>query len=249
MEEQKKIYFASDLHLGLYPYQQSREREKLFVSWLDQVKKDAAGIYLLGDMFDYWYEYKKVVPRGFTRFLGKICEITDSGIPVHYFTGNHDVWIFDYLSSETGVIVHHEPVVKVFDGKKFFIGHGDGLGSGDYSYKLLKAIFTSKFLQFCFSRIHPNLTVAFGQAWSRKSRYSKGISEVFKGEEREQLVKFAKEKLQKEHFDYFVFGHRHLLLDIKLNETSRYINVGDWIFNFSYAVWDGKTMQLKKYKK
>jgi UDP-2,3-diacylglucosamine hydrolase len=244
LDKKTKIYFASDVHLGLYPYERSRDREKIFVSWLDQIKNDATELYLLGDIFDYWYEYKKVVPRGFTRTLGKLAEISDSGIPIHFFTGNHDVWVFDYLADEIGVILHRDPVSVELEGKKFFLAHGDGLGPGDFGFKLLKWAFRNKVLQWLYSHLHPNFTMRFAHWWSRKSRYSKGIAEAFQGEEKELQLLFAKEKLKKEHFDYFVFGHRHVPMDIKLNENSRMINLGEWIFSYTYAVFDGVEMKL-----
>jgi len=247
LEKNPKIYFASDVHLGLYPYDRSRQREKYFVRWLDEIRKDATEIYLLGDIFDYWYEYKKVVPRGFTRTLGKLAEISDSGIPVHFFTGNHDVWVFDYLPDELGVILHHDPISIELSGKKFFLAHGDALGPGDLGFKLLKWAFRNKVLQWLYSCLHPDLTIRFAQWWSRKSRYSKGIAEAFQGEEKELQLLFSKEKLKQEHFDYFVFGHRHVPMDIKLNETSRMINLGEWIFSFTYAVFDGIELKLMKF--
>jgi UDP-2,3-diacylglucosamine hydrolase len=242
-----KIYFASDIHLGLYPPDKSRKREKLFVQWLDEIKNDASELYLLGDIFDFWYEYRKVVPRGFTRVLGKICEFTDKGIPVHYFTGNHDVWVFDYLPSETGVIIHHKPFITEIYGKKFFLAHGDDLGFEDIGYKFLKRCFTNKTLQWMFSKLHPNFALSIGHAWSRKSRYSKGIAEEFKGEDKELQILFAKATLKKEHFDYFIFGHRHIAMDYKLSDNSKLINLGEWIFSYTYAVYDGNDVQLKKY--
>ena len=247
MEKSVKIYFASDVHLGLYPYDKSRVREKYFVRWLEEIRKDATEIYLLGDIFDYWYEYKKVVPRGFTRTLGKLAEISDSGIPIHFFTGNHDVWVFDYLPEELGVILHTEPINIVLEGKKFFLAHGDGLGPGDLGFKFIRWAFHNKVLQWVYSHLHPNFTMRFAHWWSRKSRYSKGIAEAFQGEEKELQLLFAREKLKEEHFDYFVFGHRHVPMDIKLNENSRMVNLGEWIFSFTYAVFDGTNLELKRF--
>ena len=232
----------------MYPYDKSREREKLFVHWLDEKKQDASAFYLLGDVFDYWWEYKKVIPRGFTRFLGKIAEITDSGIPVYIFSGNHDVWIFDYLPTELGVTVYHKPQKLEINNKKFYIAHGDGLGSGDKGYKLLKKAFRSKILQWMFARLHPNFALALAHAWSKKSRYAKGLREEFKGEEKEHLLQYAKEILKDEYFDFFIFGHRHLALDIAIQSNSHYINVGDWVTYFTYAEFDGNNMTLKNYK-
>jgi len=247
LEKNQKIYFASDVHLGLYPQDKSREREKIFVRWLEEVRKDATEIYLLGDIFDYWYEYKKVVPRGFTRTLGKLAEITDGGIPVHFFTGNHDVWVFDYLKEELGLIIHHDPIQVELQGRKFFLAHGDGLGPGDLGFKILKWAFRNKVLQWLYSHLHPDFTMRFAHWWSKKSRYSKGIAEAFQGEERELQLLFAREKLKEEYFDYFVFGHRHVPMDINLNEKSRMINLGEWIFSFTYAVFDGTDLKLKQF--
>ena len=246
MKPGEKIYFASDFHLGFPSYEKSLEREKKIVSWLDSIRSDASEIYLLGDIFDYWFEYKKVVPRGFTRFLGKISEITDSGIPVHFFTGNHDIWVFDYLPRETGIILHREPVIKEFNGLKFYLGHGDGLGPGDKKYKLLKKVFTSKTLQWLFARLHPNFSVWFAHKWSHSSRFSK-VNDPFKGEDKESLIIYAKEKLKTQHFDYFVFGHRHITLNHPLSDKTRFLHTGDWINNFSYCVFDGEKVEIKKF--
>ena len=230
----------------MHPAEKSLEREKKVVEWLDMIRHEAAEIYLLGDIFDYWFEYKRVVPRGFTRFLGKIAQITDAGIKVNYFTGNHDVWVFDYLPREIGVEVFRHPVVREYSGKKFLIAHGDGLGPGQAGYKLLKMLFTSKTAQWIYARIHPNFATGFAHRWSKKSRYDKGVSTGFLGEDKEYLILYAREKLKDEHFDYFIFGHRHLPLEYKLNDSSRLFYLGDWIENFSYVVYDGKSLELKK---
>jgi UDP-2,3-diacylglucosamine hydrolase len=245
----KKIFFASDLHLGLYPRDKSKEREKLFVKWLDEIQSQTQVLFLLGDIFDFWYEYRKVIPKGFTRFLGKICEFTDRGIEVHFFTGNHDVWMFDYLPSETGVVVHRKSIIADINNKVFYIGHGDGLGKREWGYKFLKACFTSKTLQFLFSRLHPNLALSIGHAWSKKSRYSKGIAEEFLGEEKEHLIQFARDYIKNNTIDFFVFGHRHIPMDLKLDDKSRLFYLGEWIFSNSYAVFDGNNIELKYYNK
>lgn len=247
MKTRTKIYFASDVHLGLPDYEKSREREKLFVKWLSQVSKDAKEIYLMGDIFDFWFEYKKVVPRGFTRLLGKISEITDAGIPIHFFTGNHDLWIFDYLPNETGVILHKNPIEKSFNGKKFYLAHGDGLGPYDKGYKLLKIVFTSKTLQWLFARLHPNFALALAHSWSRSRRYIMIEADDFRGEEKEWLLLYAKDILKKQHFDYMIFGHRHIAINIEIGDKCRYINLGDWISKFTYGVFDGNTFELKKF--
>jgi UDP-2,3-diacylglucosamine hydrolase len=244
-----KIYFASDFHLGVPDYESSLQREKRIVMWLDKVKTDAAEIFLVGDVFDFWFEYKTVVPRGFVRLLGKIAEITDSGIPVHYFIGNHDMWVFDYLPHETGITLHKEPVVREFNGKKFYIGHGDGLGPGDYGYKFIKKVFRNKACQWLFARFHPNFAIGMANFWSRTSRKGSEVeNRKFLGEENEWLAIYCKEILQKEHFDYFVFGHRHLPLTIKLNENSTYINLGDWIEYYTYGYFDGSQLNLLSFK-
>lgn len=248
LDQKKKIYFASDVHLGLPNYEKSLEREKLFVSWLDSIKSDAKEIVLLGDVFDFWFEYKRAIPRGFSRFIGKVCEITDSGIPVHFFTGNHDMWIFDYLPKETGVILHKQPIIKKFSGKKFYLAHGDGLGPGDRSYKLLKKIFASRFSQWLFARFHPNIGIWIANSWSTHSRYSRE-TRPFEGEDKEWLILYSKKLLEKENYDFMIYGHRHYPLDLKLNDTSRYINLGDWLSHFTYAEFDGEELYLKKFSK
>ena len=217
MKPNKKIYFASDFHLGVPTYEKSFEREKRIVRWLDEVKQDAQEIYLMGDMFDFWFEYKQVVPKGFVRLLGKIAEITDSGIPVTFFTGNHDMWMFDYFPKELGVSLYREPIVREYNGKTFFLGHGDGLGPGDKGYKFIKKVFANPLCQWLFARLHPNFAMGMAHYWSKKSRLANGISdEKFTGEENEWLIVYAKEVLKKKHYDYFIFGHRHLPLDINL---------------------------------
>lgn len=249
MKPGKKIYFASDFHLGVPDQKSSLEREKMVVKWLEEIRHDAEEIYLMGDIFDFWFEYKSVVPKGYVRLLGKLAEITDSGIPVYFFTGNHDMWMFGYFPQELNIPVLREPVTKVFNGKKFFLGHGDGLGPGDHGYKFIKKVFANKFCQWLFARFHPNFGMSLAQYWSRKSRIANGTKdEQFHGEEGEWLVIYAKEVLRKEHFDYFIFGHRHLPLDIRLDEKSRYINLGEWVNYRSYAVFDGEKLELKYFK-
>ncbi len=244
----KKIYFASDFHLGIPNSKLSREREVSMIAWLDEVKKDAEEIFLVGDLFDFWFEYKTVVPRGYVRILGKLAEISDSGIPIHLFTGNHDMWIFDYLPGELKVQLHRAPITRSFGNKKFYIGHGDGLGPGDHGYKLIKKIFASSICQFLFRWIHPDVGIRIAQFWSGRSR-SFTVEEKFLGEEKEWLLVYSKEVLKKEFFDYFIFGHRHLPLDLKVGESSRYVNLGEWINFKSYAVFDGNNLELKYWKK
>ncbi|MCB0760824.1 MAG: UDP-2,3-diacylglucosamine diphosphatase [Flavobacteriales bacterium] len=248
MEKPVNIYFASDFHLGSPNREKSLVREKKVVKWLDEVSQDADEIFLVGDLFDFWFEYKKAVPRGFTRLLGKISELTDRGIPIHVFTGNHDMWIFDYLPQETGVMLYRDNIERSWNGKKFLIGHGDGLGPGDHGYKFIKKVFASKVCQWLFARLHPNLGISMADFWSRKSRSASEVQDsVFLGEDQEWLAIYCKEILEKQHFDYFVFGHRHLPLDLKVGPDSRYINLGDWISHFTYGHFDGSTMHLKTY--
>lgn len=245
----KKIFFASDVHLGLYPANNSLEREKLFVKWMKSIQNEAQVLFLQGDIFDFWYEYRKVAPRGFTRFLGQLTDFHDQGIEVHFFTGNHDVWVFDYLPSETGVILHRHLVATEIEGKKFLIGHGDGLGKGDIGYKLLKACFTSKILQFLFSRLHPNFALWIGHTWSKNSRLSKGVSESFLGEKKEHQILFARDFLKTNHVDYFVFGHRHIPMNFELTPNSHLINLGEWIHSNTFAEFDGHELTIKSFLK
>jgi len=247
MPEKTKIYFASDFHLGIPDRERSLEREKRIIRWLDSIKSDASEIYFVGDIFDFWFEYKTVIPRGYTRLLGKMAKIADSGIPLHVFTGNHDMWQFGYLEEEIGVKLYREPIIREISGKKFFIGHGDGLGPGDYGYKFIKKIFANSVCQWLFARLHPNFSIGIANFWSRRSRIANG-EEVFNGEDKEWLLLFSKNYLKKEHIDYFIFGHRHLALDLKVGENSRYINLGDWVNLNTYAVFDGSDLELKKFE-
>lgn len=244
-----KIYFISDFHLGVPNYESSLAREKKIVHWLNTVASNASEIYILGDVFDFWFEYKHVVPKGYVRILGKLAELADSGVKLHYFTGNHDMWVFNYLPKEIGMTVYREPVQREINGKKFFIGHGDGLGPGDHGYKFIKKVFANKFCQWLFARLHPNLGIGMANFWSRKSRIATGTTdEQYLGDDKEYLVVFAKDILKKEHVDYFIFGHRHLALDIKVGEGSRYFNLGDWIKYNTYAVFEGQELTLKKFE-
>ncbi len=245
----KKIYFASDNHLGAPTLEASRPREKKFVAWLDEVKHDAAAIFLLGDLFDFWMDYKKVVPKGFVRTLGKLAEISDSGIPVYYFVGNHDLWMNGYFEEELNIPVYHKPKEFTFNNKSFLIGHGDGLGPGDKGYKRMKKVFTNSFCKWLFRWLHPDLGVKMAQHLSVKNKLISGEEDAkFLGEDNEWLVQYCKRKLETKHCDFFVFGHRHLPLNIDLNEQSKYINLGDWISYYTYGVFDGNTLELKEYK-
>ncbi|MDA9325201.1 UDP-2,3-diacylglucosamine diphosphatase [Flavobacteriales bacterium] len=240
----KKIYFASDFHLGSPNKEESRIREKKIISWLNFIEKDAKVIYLLGDIFDFWFEYKKVVPKGFVRLLGKLSELTDNGIDIHYVVGNHDMWIDDYLEQEIGLKLHFREFIINEDDKQIFLGHGDGLGKGDYKYKILKKIFSSNLCKWLFSRLHPNFGIGLGQAWSNKSRKEQ---EIPINEENEILAGYCKEQQKNNPVDYYVFGHRHIPMEIKIDERANYINLGDWIHHYSYAVYSDKKLELKKF--
>lgn len=242
------IVFASDLHLGVPSYDKSLQREKLFIEWLDMYGSQADEIYLLGDIFDFWFEYKEVIPKNFTRLLGKLAQICDSGKPVHVFTGNHDLWMFGYLEKEIGVQVHYSPIVKEWNGKSFFIGHGDGLGPGDNGYKFVKKIFTNRFFQWCYRWLHPDIGVKIARYFSHSSRKATGDKDKkFLGQEQEWLMQYIKRKQETQHSDYYIFGHRHLPIDQECHNT-RYINLGDWIQDFTFAIWDGKELSLQTFK-
>lgn len=244
METRKIIYFASDFHLGAGTFAESLKRERKIIRWIDQVvAPNASELYLLGDIFECWFEYKKAVPKGFTRLLGRLASLVDSGIPVSIFTGNHDLWMFGYLEQELGVTIHKQPINREWNGKKFLLGHGDGLGPGDYGYKWMKKVFTYPFAQWAYSCIHPNIGLSVAQFVSSLSKKQNSQPEYFLGLENEWLVQYCEKKIREIPFDYFIFGHRHLPLNIKLsNHVSRYINLGDWMQYNSYAQWDGNIM-------
>ena len=249
MSQRLKIYFASDQHLGAPTQEKSFPREKKFVAWLDEVKKDADAIFLLGDLFDFWFEYKTVVPKGFVRVLGKLAEIRDSGIPIYFFVGNHDLWMHDYFEKELNIPVYHKPKEFIFNDKVFLIGHGDGLGPGDKGYKRMKKVFTNPFSKWLFRWLHPDLGVKLAQYLSVKNKLISGDADVrFLGEDNEWLVLYSKRKLEIKHYDYFIFGHRHLPMTIDLGQNSTYINLGDWIGYFTYGIFDGEKFELKEYK-
>jgi UDP-2,3-diacylglucosamine hydrolase len=245
LSEGKRVYFASDFHLGAPNPAASREREKRIVKWLDAASRDAGHIFLVGDIFDFWFEYKEVIPKGYTRLLGKLAELRDKGIGITVFIGNHDMWMDGYFEDELDIPVHYEPKTYDICGKRFYIGHGDGLGPGDHGYKMLKKVFRNPVCRWMFSMIHPSWGIALANYFSRKSRAATGMElEKFLGEENEWLAIYSKEILQRAHFDYFIYGHRHLPLDLQIAVNSRYINLGDWLNYFSYAVFDGNTTVL-----
>lgn len=244
----QKIYFASDQHFGAPNPTDSLVREKHFVQWLDTIKNDATDLFLLGDLFDFWFEYKHVVPKGFVRVLGKLAELKDLGISIHFFVGNHDLWMHDYFEKELGIPVHHQPKKFTFQNKTFLIGHGDGLGPGDKGYKFLKKVFTNPICQWLFRWLHPDLGVGLAKYLSVKNKLISGAEDVqFLGEDQEWLILYCKEVLKSQPINYFVFGHRHLPMVLPLNEKSNYVNTGDWISYFTYAVFENGELELKKY--
>ncbi len=244
----KKIYFAGDFHLGVPSFESSLQRERYIIRWLETIRHDAHAIYLLGDIFDFWFEYRYTVPKGFVRLLGKLAELRDEGIPVTFFTGNHDMWMFDYFPTELGIPIIRKPTVLDVGGHRFLIGHGDGLGPGDHTYKILKRFFDSAVCQWLFARIHPNLGIRIANAWSRKSRISNiEKDESFTGPEDEYLWIYCSEIEKSQHHDFYIFGHRHLPLDLNVGSNSRYINVGEWVSFKTYAVYDGTNVELKEF--
>ncbi|MBO4607670.1 MAG: UDP-2,3-diacylglucosamine diphosphatase [Prevotella sp.] len=246
----KNIYFLSDAHLGSLAIEHARTQERRLVRFLDSIKNKAAAIYLLGDMFDFWYEYKYVVPKGFTRFLGKLSELTDMGVEVHFFTGNHDIWAFEYLEKECGVVIHRQPLTTEIYGKVFYLAHGDGLGDPNKNFKLLRKIFHNRTCQVLFSSLHPRWGLWFGLQWAKHSRLKRkdGMEPPYQGEEKEHLVLYTKEYMKSHNdIDYFIYGHRHIELDLMLSRKTHMMIIGDWITQFTYVVYDGEHIFLEEY--
>ena len=240
------IYFLSDAHLGSLIVRDPRAHEKKLVDWLDKVKDDATALYLLGDIFDFWFEYRTVVPKGFVRFLGKLAELTDAGIEIHFFTGNHDIWTFGYLENEVGLIVHREPQTVQLGSKRFFLAHGDGLHAQDRGFELLRKVFHSSMAQKLFRYVPPQLGQGFGYNWSKRNRERiLHIENSFLGEEKENLVLFSKKYVETHDVDFLVFGHRHIALDLQLKDQKRVIILGDFVGIFSYGVFDGENFHLE----
>ncbi len=238
-----KIYFASDFHLGLDVRYTSKERERQIIRWLDMIASDAAELYLVGDIFDFWFEYREVIPKGYSRLIGKLAQLRDAGLPIYLFTGNHDMWMFGYFEEELGIPIYRSPIERTFSGKKFLIGHGDGLGPGDRGYKFIKRVFASPVSQWLFARLHPNFAFSVAKYWSNKSRDN--ADDGFKGKEGEWLISFAHQILEDTYYDYFVFGHRHLPIWCQLdNGRSIYVNLGDWMTHNSYVYFDGSSLHL-----
>jgi len=248
LEPGKKVYFSSDNHLGAPTWEASLPREKKFVRWLDMIKEDAQAIFLLGDLFDFWFEYKTVVPKGFVRVLGKLAEIADSGIPIYFFVGNHDLWMRDYFEKELNIPTYYDPKHFEIGGKDFFIGHGDGKGPGDKGYKRMKKVFTDPSFKWLFRWFHPELGMRIAQYLSVKNKIISGDEDKkFLGEENEWLALYAKRKLETKHYDYFVFGHRHLPMQIQVGENSTYYNLGDWITHYTYGVYDQEGFRMETF--
>jgi UDP-2,3-diacylglucosamine hydrolase len=256
LEKNKKIYFASDFHFGIPTPGKSKIREARFVRWLDFIKKDAQEIYLMGDLFDFWFEYQTAIPKGYVRLFGKLAEIIDSGIPIHFFRGNHDMWAFDYLEKEIGIKLYRKPVIRDFNGQRFFLSHGDGLGPGDTGYKFIKYVFERKINRFLFNWLHPDIGTRMGLFWSRRSRYANQTNEAKEREaelvqnvDKSRLAIFCREMLQKDPtINYFIFGHWHISMMHQIAHNSYYVHLGDWIKLFSYGVFDGEKLELKTFE-
>jgi len=249
MNNNTHIYFISDFHLGVPNYTSSIEREKRIVTFLNSIQHHVTELYLMGDLFDFWFEYKYVAPKGYIRLLGKLAELSDNGVKLHLFTGNHDMWMFGYLEKELGATVYRNPIVREYNGKKFYLAHGDGLGPGEKGYKFIKKIFSNSFFQWCYARVHPNLAFAVANYFSKRSRESNYEEDSkYLGDEKEFLYQYCKEILTKEKYDYLIFGHRHLPLDKNI-DGGRYINLGDWIRYNTYGYFNGSELELLEYKK
>ncbi|MCA1757105.1 MAG: UDP-2,3-diacylglucosamine diphosphatase [Bacteroidales bacterium] len=248
MDSRTHTYFASDFHLGLKAGTDPLERERHVVRWLTEISSTAKSIYLVGDLFDFWWEYKMVVPKGFTRFLGKISELTDAGVEVHFFTGNHDMWIGDYLAKECGMILHTGEYRFELNGRRFCVAHGEGVGVRDKKYLALLWVFRNRFLRSLYSMLHPRIGIALAHRWSLSSRLAKSYSREFRGEEKEPLVRYAREAMQDDDIDFFIFGHRHIPLDLSLSEKNRLLILGNWFNAPVYADWNGEEMTLREYK-
>lgn len=245
----KNVYFASDFHLGAPDYTSSRQREAKIIRWLESIREHAAMLFLLGDQFDFWFEYKHTVPKGYIRYLGKLAELKDQGLPVYFFTGNHDMWMFDYFTQELNIPISHWPESITINQKKLYVGHGDGLGPAEHTYKVMKKFFRSKTCQWVFGKIHPNMGMSLAQYWSKSSRLKNmRKDESFKGKEKEWIYLHCLEIEKKQHHDFYIFGHRHLPLDIPLNENSRYINIGEWITQNTFGVFDGMDFSIQKFE-
>ena len=248
LNKDKKIFFASDFHLGAPNKKESRSREKRIIRWLKTVEKDAAAIFLVGDLFDFWFEYDHVVPKGFIRFLSKLAEFNDKGIPIYIFHGNHDMWMFDYLETEIGATIISEPIQLKINDKILYIGHGDGLGAGDYTFKFLRKVFKNKIAQWLFKWTHPDIGIGFATKWSYTSRTNNTVESQEINKENEWLFLYSQQLESKQHFDFYIFGHRHLPLILEINNHSTYINLGEWLNFNSFGIFDGKDFHIDYFK-
>lgn len=256
-----KIYFTSDAHLGSGYHAEPREVERRLVRWLEMIRPTARAVYFLGDMFDYWFEYQTVVPRGYVRFLGQLALMADEGIEIHFFAGNHDVWFADYLSQEFGATIHHRAQVLELMGKRFRLSHGDEeYAETSWSLRLLYRLFRSRVCRLLYSAIHPRWTVGFAMAWSLYSRRQGARRQTY-GDiphayhndyfdvEREHLVRYTKSLIaQSPDVDYYLYGHRHIMLDMVLPGQRRVLILGDWLQYNSYAIWDGTHLLLEQFE-
>lgn len=248
----QKAYFFSDAHLGLDAKVSSKEREKRLVKQLKTAAQDASVIYLLGDMFDIWYEYKYAVPKGYVRLLGTLAELCDAGLEIHYFTGNHDMWITDYLSKEIGLRVSEVHRHENIFGTHFYIGHGHGIGKADAKYaRALKYIFRNPVLRFAYDWLHPDIGLWLANKLSRQKRYLEGFTaDPYYGDDKEFSAQFVTEVKELPEFKdtrYFVFGHRHILVNKPITEDKTLVVLGNWIDEFSYGVFDGEQFTLERY--
>jgi len=247
LEAGKKAYFASDFHLGTPNFEASQQREKKIVAWLDSIKPDAQVVFLVGDIFDFWFEYKYTIPKGFIRFQGKLAELIDAGIAIYFFTGNHDMWMFDYFKKELGIRIFRENILLTVDEKKIYLGHGDGLGPGDHTYKFLKQFFASPLCQWMFNWLHPSIGFWIATSWSKESRAAnKSHDEKFFGE-KEWLLQYSKEIHPSIQADYYVFGHRHQIMQMPVGENAMFLNLGDWLHNYSFGRFQNGNFTIKKF--
>lgn len=249
LEMTKKLYFASDFHLGSPDFEQSRAREDRIVRWLNFIEPTCSELFLMGDVFDFWFEYQMVIPKGFIRLQGKLAQMSDAGIQIYFFKGNHDMWVNDYFKKEMGITIISDELIMERTGKRFFLHHGDGLGPGDHKYKMLRKVFRNPLCQWLFSLVPPRIGIGIANAWANHSRAASNNEEVYLGLDKEWLAVYAQEQLQQQHYDYFIFGHRHLPLDLDLGNESRYVNTGEWLKYQSYAEFDGKELSLKYFEK
>lgn len=245
----KKIYFASDFHMGLDLQQTSASREAKIVRWLKEISKDAEIVYLIGDIFDYWFEYKHVIPKGHIKLISQLSQMRDQGIEIVFFTGNHDMWMFDYFTHELGIKIFTDPQNVQLQGRNIEIAHGDGLGPGDHTYKWVKKIFSNRICQWLFARIHPNTGIALMKYISGSSNREYGHDNEVKNIENEWLISYCENHPERDKIDFFIFGHRHIAMDYTLsNDKTRYINTGDWLEYFSYAVLENGELTLKYFE-